>query len=411
MIKLKKILMESPDSIMNDTEIWRHDDKNIVFAYIKGKMVVALDTHGDMWKFYDNYNLDPNNEIDFESIVWSGSNRDYAKPLLTRELMEYAGRLFYTSKVITFWEFPPKNKLEKVLKDIVKEFNRIKSKAHLNFSINFDSSWKIEIITSNKGKQYFQSDEDDIDDILWKGYKEKYIPIDSYVGSGNRNKEDLAKQHILSPLLKKKKEVLPGWGSKFDKSKSMMPDLNPKLKYDYRAYWGDSIIKKGASINEKLTETPHEIMVDRNNYIRWTDNDAITFCYIRKWDDIAMVKGSQSHGDLRDDKKIINYFEKELPKSNIYSFDRGEYTDDFVDGRLWLDSKIISFWQYPSKIEYTKILKALKRKKIPINNNWQLEVYHWLTDNKILHINIEKYHKDIISGAITPRLINIRDYK
>ena len=41
-----------------------------------------------------------------------------------RESLKYAGRIWTDRKIISFWEYPPLNKLKKVLKDIEQEFDR-----------------------------------------------------------------------------------------------------------------------------------------------------------------------------------------------------------------------------------------------------------------------------------------------
>lgn len=115
---------------------------------------------------------------------------------------KYAGRLYMSSKIITFWEFPETNKiLMKLLVDIEEET-----------SIHFDNSWTVEV------PLYKDSDHT----AYWGDWQprqssQKFVPIDKYVGGSTRSEEEMQQQHILPPIEKEKQKklnpVATGFGS------------------------------------------------------------------------------------------------------------------------------------------------------------------------------------------------------
>lgn len=169
-------LNESPDEavyIMKTS--WMRDEKRFnlywkdpgayAFGYYKGIMYISPEGkgHGSM-----------------------GPTEERKTKMFDRNDFEYPGRLWTEAWLISFWKYPPKEEMRKVLNDI-------SNASH----IKIHSGWKIEIIER-------------------RGFSEvsKNVPIDEYIGSEKRSDKELAIQHIVSPLLKPKKEVPYGYGSK-----------------------------------------------------------------------------------------------------------------------------------------------------------------------------------------------------
>lgn len=124
-----------------------------------------------------------------------GMHRDMG---LFRSEFTFAGRFWVEDKIISFWEYPSKSEMPKILEDIKKTFMD-KYKKMLNFN-----DWRIEINISN-----FNTEEWKQTDVVGK-----LIPINDYVSSVEHSKEDLAKKHIQSPLKKSSSSVSHTIGSK-----------------------------------------------------------------------------------------------------------------------------------------------------------------------------------------------------
>jgi len=163
-------------------------------------------------------------------------------------------------------------------------------------------------------------------------------------------------------------------------------------------------------LKEILSETPHRVDLENIN-LHWADDDALPFTYIKDWDEVAIAKESSTHGSLYTNRYIRSYFETVLHLSSAQDYDRGTFPEDFTEGRLWEKHKIITFWQYPSKEEFNKIIDALKKEGIGISSSWQVEVYTYVESNVIEHINVEKKREEIEEEMLVPKLINVRDYK
>ena len=104
-----------------------------------------------------------------------------------KALTEYNGRLWIKRKVMAFWQYPTKEKLNSIIIDLNQKFHKLK----------VDDSWRI-LVTINS--------------------EEELISISEYTGSGKLSPEDREKykQHMMSPLEKEKQglTVTPkGWGS------------------------------------------------------------------------------------------------------------------------------------------------------------------------------------------------------
>jgi hypothetical protein len=112
--------------------------------------------------------------------------------------------------------------------------------------------------------------------------------------------------------------------------------------------------------------------------------------------------------------------------NNIYFGAKGIYHQDIpymgknpqYIGRLWLNSKIISFWVYPSDNLFKKIIEKLEKKlKLKIfNNDWRIEVLKnednilKTTYDKKLDVNDYYFSLDYDEYEPTPTLIPIEDY-
>lgn len=356
MIKLKNILTETPDeAVYHRKTLYFRIPGAYAFGYLDGKMWVSNENgiHGNR-----------------------GSREEFTWP----------GRIWIKNNVISFWDYPPKNEMKKTILDLEKAF---KDTHNIDISIYDNPKYRIETLVSiDTGEQETNPDDEgdyvsatyDIPDSggedAWEmsqeiaagyGYKIEFVHPKKYSGSLERDEKELAMQHIMSPLLKAKRKP-KGWGSTKDKTKTLNPRLNPKLKYGKeRAYWGDSLIKKGKILKE---EPDH---VNYNDKILLPDDDdAISYLYDTNGTLWISPKG-----------KTHSYFYRKVGGNINFNFNDS--------GRLWLNSKVISMWNKSiNEIELKKIIYDLESKlKIKImNNGWVVETANDKWNNLI---PVEKY--------------------
>lgn len=104
-----------------------------------------------------------------------------------------------------------------------------------------------------------------------------------------------------------------------------------------------------------IKESPDHIDDYKGNYLYVTDHDAVGFqCDPNK-----------------DHTKVSEFY---LTDERGYHSSMGEYRS--YPGRLWKDSKVMTFWVYPNPTLFKDIVKHLEKKlKIKIfNNGWYIEV-------------------------------------
>jgi hypothetical protein len=140
-------------------------------------------------------------------------DKDYEQELGYDEYAEnvHEGRLWKDKKIISFWDSPKPEHLEKIIRAIEKELKR---KEGINLQMWDDPEWKIEVMVSPEtGERVYNSK---ISSILPIQYMTEYIPFKEYTGTKNPDRVE----HEKSPLLRKKKEVPYGFGSKHPKSEA-----------------------------------------------------------------------------------------------------------------------------------------------------------------------------------------------
>jgi hypothetical protein len=178
--KYTKLLNESPDMIEADNLSKVRPGKNTLgltefqfpFGYFDGKMRVGklMGIHPDIYNFYQ----------DMQGFTG-------------RMSMDYAGRVWISDKIISFWDYPPtKEKLLEIIKDIEEEFReKFKKPLYIN-----PKDWYIEIIDKKLPRKPLHSfqfkDWDDAENAT-------LIKVDDYKGSGEWSEEKRIGPHIAVP--------------------------------------------------------------------------------------------------------------------------------------------------------------------------------------------------------------------
>jgi len=236
-----KKIFENPNeltkSLVGDNRIYVWDAvKNITFGYFNGKFKYMINQSkrlGNRYIFHDYTHEDLYNK--YKELLTPEEQKNV---LFGRT--ELAGRVFTIAKIISFWHYPKdKKELKKVCDDIKKE---------TGLDI-WKDDWKIEIYSSKTISSNINSDNKLLKD--WSDeYKKEFddlkielIPIKQYKQSNEIPDNEKSKQHILSPMKKKKRIVPNGIGSKHKSS-------NVKSKFYLGKFRGENLIQNFKKFNK-----------------------------------------------------------------------------------------------------------------------------------------------------------------
>ena len=340
---VKSLLTETPDGILdkNGNEIVNYDSEAAFpFGYFEGEIKIGNleGTHGDIWMFYENF-------------------KEHAP-----SNFEFSGRVFVDEKIISFWEYPKKDELNKVLKDIENEINRIKTKYPDAWGVKelpdlkFDDSWKIDITTDEVEKK----------DI---GIQ---ISVDDYTGQTKKEKA-IAKvkaqenPHVLSPAdIRKKKRIAP--------TKKLRAGMTP---IQYQQFICTS---EGKTLADKslLTEDPDTVYDSEGNVkVEYQGQNEFPFGYNKSE---AWIRDRFGFSKKEKNKRLEHAGKMRIGEigrthgdiGSLYSYYKEYAGNDRPDfkyaGRVFLDDKIISFWEYPEPEDLQKVLKDIEKESIRIKN-------------------------------------------
>ena len=196
MIKMKNILLESPDSIFvdNNNYIYFNVPLTVPFGYINNKLLLAIESKSGLIKTHENISGD-------NDIYDSDGNR------YRRQQFKFAGRFWAYEKLISFWgKYPNRNELNKIIKDIKKEFRDIENNKSTNKNIYWDVFWKI--YDSIKDLDIYSTTwRIDVQDNIYK--PTNLIPLVEYQNTSHKFKDV---EHVKPPSAKVPKEF-KGYGS------------------------------------------------------------------------------------------------------------------------------------------------------------------------------------------------------
>ncbi|MCK9446585.1 hypothetical protein M0Q50_06965 [bacterium] len=347
-------LFENPDYLyINNRRKYWNDTVTLPFSYYKDKLYLG---------YPNTTHLSLVNEI---PIYYKGDSRGI-----------YSGRLFFEYKVISFWHFPEsKAKLMKVLNDIQDEYNNVLYNELNGDSINefdkefrekinlIDGEWKIEIpVTEDISNfiKYPDTEDEDNNYPQWDVIHQKnikYISPNEYNKGFIRSEEELEQEHVKSPLLKQSK-VVQGFGSEH-------PEYQTKQAWKRMAPIGDSKQEKKYS---KLYECPDNITY-KNKYYSFIGN-TLPFGVLFKDGKLIKIKVGLHEGETHKEAEISSFHYRYL-------------------GRLFLDPKVLTFWNYPSKEEIYLFIKEVKNiyNIDLLKDNWRIEIYDKHSNNSFVLIN------------------------
>lgn len=139
----------------------------------------------------------------------------------------------------------------------------------------------------------------------------------------------------------------------------------------YNKKINDELLKKAKSIKEKNSQ----IFYDKLGPFIEIFNKYLSTPVITPDDKMYVSNFSDAHSHIIDD---ISSGSTSLLRYNLYSRDRFKFA-----GRIWLNSKIISFWDFPPKNLIKKVLYDLgKVINKEIDDTWRID-----THNELINVN------------------------
>ena len=153
MIKLKpllNILFEDPDHIelpIEHIDLSYKDTNAIAFGYLDNQMVLIDKTvHWEILNYYPKL------------------QSKYKDTFIDRYKLKWAGRIWYSRRIISFWDFPTsKSIIKKIIIDINNESDRLINNGKPKFpKFKIDNDWYIDTIDiiNNKPKEVLQKIKD-----------------------------------------------------------------------------------------------------------------------------------------------------------------------------------------------------------------------------------------------------------
>lgn len=168
--RIKKLLSENPDNIYfkDGSHVGYNDGDDIAFALHDGIFYISKKTrqsHKELVK----------NTTDLKKLVKKDFKPDSTGYFSYRGWLDYPGRFWYKSKIISFWKYPSVQDFKKVIQGIKEKTNYM-----------YGDDWRVQV-HDEKGEE-----------IL--------IPIADYQGDTFKDKRSSADDHVASPMQKKKKQ-------------------------------------------------------------------------------------------------------------------------------------------------------------------------------------------------------------
>ncbi len=173
----------------NDKTLWSEDNDAIPFFYYDSRLFIGKNAQSHYNIIIDSDTLQDKvlsmaeEEMEDEWELSEDDALQHAEAALMNDV-QFNGRIWTDSKIITFWRYPSKDYLVSIVNDLNEE---------LPSNINIDGSWLIALPKNI---------------IKLKDYTDGQIPEED-----ETQHLDKWKQHIESPL-NKQKDTAIGWGSK-----------------------------------------------------------------------------------------------------------------------------------------------------------------------------------------------------
>jgi len=357
-------LFETPDTIVlnNGRRLKFSDVDSCAFGIFENEMLICsshLDSHADLIHDYIEQSSKYNSIHDVEEYYGS----DLESYDGTSTILQYPGRIWLNGKAMSFYTYPEDLHKLKIIIERIEEAYLQKHKKPIK--IWDDPAFKIEIILNQYDvlKYYPQYSfyfkfSDKIKYILTT------IPLKEYKFSENIDDSNIIDIEDSQFMIAQYNAIYNGKKriKNFKNKKTYGKGTSKHLKWQY-AHKYENL----DNINDlKLFESPDRIIAyDIEGKPRVVafhfESDARTFAYADDNLTELMV------GKLGEHHSNIEYkYQKETGKKPAMK----------LEGRIWLDKKYISFYDYPkSKSELEKTIHDIE-KQLKINEDLQIDIWN-----------------------------------
>ena len=262
----------------------------------------------------------------------------------------WSGRFWKNSKVFSFWRLPDPNSFKKILNELSDFFEE---------EIDF-SDYNIEISSNN------------------------FVNVLSYINGDYRDikKNNIEKPHLLNATAKKNDSQLKNAlknkydliGKKLGKNDDNSREVT-QAEYNFYKRYG---------MGESIDESPDSTNFN-NERLWYIDNDAIPIIFSADLSRYLIGNPSETHGTLLNNNE--DEYTPDLERDKSYH------------GRLWLNSKVMSFWETPSPEKLSRIITILSQKfpeedfenyNLEIKENNFVKVKNYLSAQKEISNNFNK---------------------
>lgn len=293
----ERVIKEDPDLCYYNGEELRYvDDDAIPFMSEVGSNIVYIGYEG--WTHFDLIQYLKRDDIEI--------GEDY------RGNNYWTGRFWKDSKVISFWRIPDKSSLKVILDELSDffdgeiDFSDYNLEVGYNEFINVYDYIKGEVVKKTNfdlGKVHMMKPEDKAKDPQMKNaLKAKYNLIGKHLGKNDNNSREVS-----------------------------------QAEYNFYKRYG---------LGESIEESPDNTFFNGER-ITFKDFDSFPFIVPKELTDLYVGKAGRTHFDI------------------LYALDDEDYVYDLeregtaFHGRVWLRSKVISFWKLPTPQETKVIIEML----------------------------------------------------
>lgn len=292
------LIYETPDAVKRSDDYllahWSSDDA-IAFGFEYGKAYIGynnelffdsikvsdeIKSKLDKFKWQDVERMTTHAGVaDFYNFLYGEDPMRYLSP--HRSAFGYTGRLWVDKKIISFWQYPDKEKLPQLIKMLRTEINNV-----YGVDVNF-SDFKIEIKRNEYVADLNVDDEDYIPDVDWEKSRisGNLIPIKDFISSNDATEQEMQAIHLLPSDEKKNTPQMQAardanadrLANKFNGNVSQAEWNNAKKKYQGEA-------KKIKITSSQLNEIKNYLLKENEHsgklkYIgNCVEADDIQFC-------------------------------------------------------------------------------------------------------------------------------------
>ena len=113
----------------------------------------------------------------------------------------------------------------------------------------------------------------------------------------------------------------------------------------------------------------------------------------------------------------FGYLDSELVELRISVEGKSHFRDGYFrqdlyyPGRIWFPYQLISFWKYPSSVEFRKIIEDLEEAfEVTLGEEWRVEVVFDRKSERALNFSHNEWENPKASSDYYTKLVSFQDY-